>query len=35
MERTLHDSVFCQPPAPQASVFTSTEAFCIDTMSIE
>lgn len=35
IERTLRDSVFWQSAPPQASAFTSTEPFCIDTMSAE
>lgn len=35
IERTLRDSVFWQSTPPQASAFTSTEPFCIDTMSAE
>lgn len=35
IERTLRDSVFWQSTPPDAHAFTSTEPFCIDTMSAE
>ncbi len=35
IERTLRESVFWQSAPPQASAFTSTEPFCLDTMSAE